>query len=112
MAKKRCIPCLGADLKKALMAAVLDKGTQMLIREMPECDNAQAVDFCWLPKGQAKGKRGRSEYQEFVSKCMKGKGLKGQPFGAAAPAMKECTIEWRAKKGQSSPASEPAPLAL
>jgi hypothetical protein len=43
-----------------------------------------------------KGRRGLSEYQLFLSKCMKEKNIK--KFGEASKAMKECVSEWRRKR--------------
>ncbi len=44
----------------------------------------------------SKPKRRPSGYNLFIKKCM-GKSsseMKGKPFGAAAPFMKACTVEW------------------
>lgn len=91
---KRCIPCLGATVKEVLIEEL---GTQIarlpqLLGEIPDCKDALGMDMC------TKGKkaRGRSQYQEFISTCMKAKNIKG--FGNAAPAMKECAGQWKAQK--------------
>ena len=43
-----------------------------------------------------KGKRELSEYQLFLSKCMKEKKIK--KFGEASSAMKECVLKWKKLK--------------
>jgi hypothetical protein len=50
-----------------------------------------------LCKGKRqKGKRELSEYQIFLSKCMREKKIK--KFEEASSAMKECVKEWKAEK--------------
>jgi hypothetical protein len=64
-----------------------------VLDEIPECDDPEGMTVCGIRK-----KRTRSGYQVFIGECLKTKGLKGQPFGAAASKMKECAEEWRLKK--------------
>jgi hypothetical protein len=47
-----------------------------------------------------KGKRQPSEYQKFISTCMKSKPIQGKAFGAASEYMKECAAEWRNRNAQ------------
>lgn len=42
-----------------------------------------------------KKKRCPSGYNEFIGACMKKVDLKGKPFGAAAPFMKQCSATWK-----------------
>jgi hypothetical protein len=103
--KKKCTPCLGSALKAALIAAVKDTGTKAVITEMPECDDALAADFCYLPRGKmGGGKKAKSAYTEFASKCMKEKNGKGK---SAPEVMKGCALEWK-QKGKLATAPQPS----
>lgn len=91
---KRCIPCLGSAIKEVLIEELAGQISHLglLLEDVPDCDNALGIDLC--TKGRKP--RGRSQYQEYISVCMKAKNIKG--FGNAAPAMKECAAEWKAQK--------------
>lgn len=58
-----------------------------LIREAAE-------EYC--AEKRQKGKRELSDYQKFLSKCMKEKKIK--KFEEASQAMKECVKGWKAQK--------------
>ena len=49
-----------------------------------------------MPK-EPRVKRKPSSYNLFIKKCMSAHSdeMKGKPFGAAAPFLKECTEEWK-----------------
>ena len=48
------------------------------------------------PTKKARKKRKKSDYQKWVSKCMKDKEIK--KFSEASTAMKECALEWNVRK--------------
>ncbi len=85
----KCRPCLGRDIKAAILKEVrpgLD------LEKIRDCDDPVGIEMC------GKVGRARSAYQSHISTCMKAKGVKG--FGAAGPALKQCAAEWRASKGK------------
>lgn len=88
---KRCIPCLSDEVKIAIRQGVKDPEVLAMLEEIAVCQVGPQIQMCGVT-----GKRPRSAYQQFISECMKSKNIKG--FGAAAPAMKECALEWRTKK--------------
>ena len=74
-------------LQQACVALQLTDEQCAIIREAAE-------ELC---KGKRqKGKRELSEYQIFLSKCMREKKIK--KFEEASSAMKECVKEWKADK--------------
>ncbi len=81
--------CLDPDLKKAVLQELT--GQPALAEAIKASPNGG-------PGGVGKGgKRAPSAYNIFSGECMREKGVKG--FGQAAPAMKACAADWRAKKG-------------
>ncbi|MDD3102434.1 MAG: hypothetical protein PHE59_04810 [Patescibacteria group bacterium] len=95
MAKKKCRPCLGVNLKQQLLSIVKGQAMRLTVEEVPECEDPNGADFCLIKARQP------SQYQQFVSKCMKEKNIHGRD--AAAPAMKECAAAWKRVKSQQSP---------
>lgn len=85
----KCIPCLGSRVKDIILGEIPE--LQPTLSKVKDCPDAEAVVLCG--KG---AKRPRTAYTEFVSKCMKSKGVKG--FGQAAPAMRECAKEWKERR--------------
>ena len=91
MKAKQCIPCLGSEIKEAIRElgdVALDKTLEII----PDCPDSLEIELCIKPP------RARSEYQVFVSECMKSKPIKGKPFGEASKYMKECAVSWRKRK--------------
>lgn len=88
----KCVPCLSSRIKQLIKDGFNDPAVNNLLSQVPECDNGREIDLCVT----GKGKRTRSEYQTFVSTCMKSKHIKG--FGEAPKAMKECASEWKNRK--------------
>lgn len=91
----KCIPCLGADLKDAIRQ-LNDRALDDALDKVPDCPDAMEIQFCVKPP------RAKSEYQVFVSQCMKSKPIKGKPFGEASKYMKECAVEWKRRKDQQN----------
>lgn len=89
---KKCIPCLGTNLKEALLTEVENPDVKRVIQEAPDCDDPDGADFC-----QRKKKK-RSPYQEFVSNCIKRKRAGGMT--EAPLIMQECAAEWQRTKSQ------------
>ena len=90
----KCTPCLGSDIKKAILGSIISDAVRAILDKIPDCPDARGVVVCGGTTRQ------RSKYQQFVSECMKSKHIKGR---AEAPlAMKECAAAWRAKKGEPS----------
>ncbi len=83
----KCIPCLSDRTKEVLMSEY----PHLHLESVPSCRGNKELDMCVGIVN--KEKKGRSEYQQFVSECMKNKHIKG--FGQAPLAMKECAGEWR-----------------
>ena len=96
---KGCIPCLSEEVKDAIRQGTSDDAILQLLNGIATCGGGVHFRFCEGGAGRRQGsRRGRSEYQSFVSECMKGKGVKS--FGEAPQAMKECAAAWRSKRGQ------------
>lgn len=95
---RSCIPCMCESLKELILEFTDDPQTVSLIKEMVDCPKGSIMNLCISPKGEPI-KRAPSQYQLFISSCLKSKPIKGKPFGAAAKYMKECSAEWRARTG-------------
>jgi len=89
---KRCVPCLGLTVKAAIEQTHPE--LRAVLERIGNCDNDLGIVVCGGGRGGG-GKREPSEYNLFISKCLKSKPIKGKGFGAAAPYMKECAGEWR-----------------
>ena len=76
---KKCTPCLEAGFKEALLREIQDTALRAALEQLPVC-----------------GLRKKSEYQVFVSGCLKAKHLKGFDPGA----LKDCAAQWRERKGR------------
>lgn len=83
-----CVPCLGRNVKEAILKALPE--LKDAVEGIADCEDPAGLALC----GRSGGRR-RSAYNEFISRCLKSKGIKG--FGQAASAMKECATEWRKK---------------
>lgn len=81
------MPCLGADIKKAI-EPLLDAGTRKLLDSIPDCDDGREIKVC------GKSARAKSAYQEFTGQCLRDKHLKKFDPGA----LKDCARQWREKK--------------
>jgi hypothetical protein len=92
----KCVPCISNGLKKLILE--YDARTKKLLDSIPNCPPGVNINFCLTGKGM---KRAPSEYQQFVSQCMKTKPIQGKPFGAASQYMGECAAEWRKRSGKS-----------
>ncbi len=90
MTKATCVPCISSEARGVLLEEFHDPALSLLLESVPECKHGEVLRLC--PAG-AKGQRPRTEYQQFISTCMKAKSIKG--FGNAAPAMKQCAVEWK-----------------
>ncbi len=90
----KCVPCISADLKNLALRLVKDNSKEAeMIAALKTCAKGETINLC-----SAKQKRQPSQYQMFISECMKSKPLKGKPFGEASKYMKECSVAWNAKK--------------
>jgi len=91
---KRCTPCLGNIVKEVLIEELGDRipNLALALQEVSDCSDTLGIDLCTTGHKPRK----RSQYQEYISTCMKAKHIKG--FGNAAPAMKECAAEWKAQR--------------
>ena len=94
-ASAKCIPCLGEDLKEALRQ-LGDPVLNDALDKVADCPDSMSLDLC------GKKARAKSQYQIFISQCMKSKPIKGKPFGEAAKYMKECAVAWRKHKKNGS----------
>lgn len=84
----RCRPCLGADVKKAILEEI--PGLKDILGKVSDCDDPETLELC------GRTGRARSAYTEHISSCMKAKKIKG--FGEAPAAMRDCARQWRERK--------------
>lgn len=89
----KCVPCLSKDLKDFIKR--FDPSTEPLLEKVQTCPPGRVLNMC-----TEKGKRQPSEYQKFISSCMKSKPIQGKAFGAASEYMKECAADWRNRNAQ------------
>lgn len=89
----KCVACMSKEAKNLLRTHFNDNVLNETLETIPDCKPRIIMEFC---PGKPGGKRARSEYQEFISKCMKSKNIHG--FGQAPAAMKECAAEWSGGK--------------
>jgi len=95
----KCKPCMGAALKQ--LALEHNPELRDTISSVGDCKNPLDIVFC-LREGvrqAGSGKRAPSEYNLFVSDCIKRHGGV-KSFGEAGKMMKTCAVEWRAQKGK------------
>ena len=85
---KRCVPCLGSDIKQAILEGVRDPRVALILESIPDCPDRTGIDFC------GKKARKRSAYQEFTSTCLRDKHL--TRFDPTA--LKDCAQQWRQRK--------------
>ncbi len=85
----KCKPCLGRDIKAAILKEVTDEAVVALLERVADCAEATAIELCGA------GVRARSRYQQFVSECMVSKHLKGFD----PEAMKDCARQWKQRGG-------------
>ena len=90
---KKCIPCLGMDVKEAIRG-LGDKKLNTLLDKIADCDGDREVQLC---TSKTKGTRAPSEYNLFIGECMKRENAGGE-FKKAPAAMKKCATEWRSRK--------------
>ena len=91
---KACVPCLGPKVKAAISSQIKGTAVQEILDAIPDCKEPTAIQMCGGKKG--KGKRAPSAYNNYIGECMRAKHIKG--FSNAAPAMRECALEWKNKK--------------
>ena len=98
MAKIKCIPCLGKTIKQIILEKVPD--LEETLSGIPDCPDRAGVIFCRpvrSARGQRSGeKRAPTEYNKFVSTCMKAGNIHGREEAAAR--MKVCGAELKAGK--------------
>ena len=85
MPKSKCVPCLGRDIRAAILQEVKDEEVRQALDKIPECPEPRGIEVC--------GRR-VSAYQQFVSDCMKAKHLKGLD----PAAMGDCAAQWKKRK--------------
>lgn len=94
----KCVPCLGTAIKQAVLGANPDLAKDLA--RIADCSDPIELNLCG-GRGGKDGRRVRlprqkSEYQIWISTCLKGKNIHG--FGAASPALKQCAQEWQEHK--------------
>ena len=87
----KCVPCISSKLRVLMIR--FDPKLESLLKAVADCPKGQDLNLC------GKEKRVSSEYQRFISDCMKTKPIKGKPFGVASGYMKECAGAWRERRG-------------
>ncbi len=94
MARTKCVPCLSPEVKTAIRSGVKDPAVLESVEKLADCPRGVGIQLC------GKGTRAKSPYQNFLSDCLKGKGI--HSFGQAGPALKACAVEWKRRKVESS----------
>lgn len=92
---KKCKPCLGRDIKE-LLRTLDDAEINKIVDQLADCALPNAMELC----AATKGKRAPTEYQQFISVCMKSKAPDGMSFGEAPKYMKQCAAEWKEHKNE------------
>lgn len=86
----KCDPCLAAEVKEALRKILKDGDDIKVLDSVPDCPEGVMLNLC------VKEKRKRSEYQSFVSDCMREKDIHSRD--EAKEGIKFCAAEWQKKK--------------
>lgn len=73
----KCVPCLSARVKEAIINSIDDEPLATMIDDIAECEDGLDIDLCGR-------KRRLSPYTQFASECMK-----------QDKTMRECAIEWK-----------------
>jgi len=81
-------------VKEAISSQIKGAAVRELLAKIADCPEPEDIQLCGGKT--VRGKRAPSAYNIFVGDCIRAKNIKG--FGAAAPAMKGCAAEWRARK--------------
>jgi len=89
----KCTPCVGKDVK-GLLRTLNDAELNKLLDTIADCPRPADLVLC----GVKRSKGTRTEYQEFISTCIKSKAPNGMSFGEAPQYMKQCAAEWRQRK--------------
>ena len=81
---KRCKPCLGADIKAAILREVRPG---IDLEKVPDCADPVGIELC--------GKVGRAAnpYSLFIGQCLREAKVKS--FADAPAKMRECARAWR-----------------
>ena len=94
----KCKPCLGTEIKGAILETF--PGLGELLEEIPTCEQDTDIEFCLNePREMKTGKKKRapSKYNLHIKQCLSTKDLKGKPFGTAGKYMRECAQSWHEK---------------
>lgn len=91
MTEQKGQSCIGLEIKKLIIQEYPE--LEKVLDKLSDCADPRGIQ---LKCGKGRGQRQPSEYNRFISSCMKSKHIKG--FGQAAPAMKECAAEWKGRK--------------
>lgn len=86
---KTCTPCLNPEVKKFLRTNFGSPELDRALGQIGDCDGTVGIDLC-----DGRKVKKRSEYQSFISTCLKSKNL----TGFSPEAMKSCAVEWRGRK--------------
>ena len=87
--RPRCVPCLSDQAKELLRQGATDPVMRQAIDAVGTCAGGEYLNLC------GEQKRPRSQYQTFISECLKAKRLtRFDP-----EAMKDCARTWRERKG-------------
>ena len=88
---------MGAALKQ--LALEHNPELRDTISSVDNCKNPLDIVFCLREGVRMAGKRAPSEYNMFVSDCIKRHGGV-KSFGEAGQMMKTCAAEWRTSKSK------------
>ena len=85
---KTCTPCLPPDVKRFLRTNFGSPELDRRLAQLEDCGSTVGVELC-----DGRKVKKRSEYQQWISTCMKSKNL----TGFSPEAMKQCAVEWRGR---------------
>ena len=95
MSKTKCQTCISKDVKDLLSERF--PRLRAKIEKIPECAQSGDINLCAAPAdGRKRSKREPSDYNRFISNCMKDQNIHGR---AEAPeAMRSCASAWQRSK--------------
>jgi len=97
----KIISCIDDSLKKLLIEALKEKNAltneiQEFLNNIPACPLGVYINLAET-SGKKRTKRALSEYNKFISTCMREARIK-ETGKKASSVMKECALKWKEKK--------------
>lgn len=105
MAKRSCVPCIGAELKEIIGEDF--PGLTAYLSRVPDCPIQTEIQLCYLEASKKRSGRKTSEYNRFIGTCMKEGNVHGRH--EAASRMKTCAAQWRSGAAPPPPETGSVP---